>query len=141
MNREKESKTLDNNEFRQKVLVCITPQSNSHRLINFGNEKAIELKGELHILHVEKGDNLLINKNFASILDKLFAYGSELGGMVHAICEQDVISAIYNFIKQEKITCVVLGERIDNENAYQKNILEELELMLPYVRIEMLTRE
>ncbi len=38
----------------EKVLVCITIQKNSKRLIRKGAEIANNIGGELHILHVEK---------------------------------------------------------------------------------------
>ena len=39
----------------ERVLVCITSQANSERLIDMAAETADMLNGELHILHVQRG--------------------------------------------------------------------------------------
>lgn len=99
-----------NTEFREKVLVCITAQSNSHRLINQGAEIADKYNGELHILHVLKGDNVFNNEQTLHLLQQLFVYGSEKGAMVHAYCDENVSDNIAAFVKNEKITKLILGE-------------------------------
>lgn len=97
-------------EFGEKVLVCITAQSNSRRLINKGAEVADKYNGELHILHVLKGDNVFNNEQTLHLLQQLFIYGSEKGAMVHAYCDENVSDNIAVFVKNERITKLILGE-------------------------------
>ena len=121
--------------FREKVLVCITAQSNSRRLIDAGAEVASKCSGELHILHVQKGENVFNNSETLHLLQQLFLYGSEKGGMIHAFCEEDIAGSIAHFVKEEKITRLVLGElpeamrkqleKSHRENQFQK-ILDSL---------------
>ena len=44
------------------------------------------------------------------MLDRLFEYGSEKGGMVHMLCSDDVASSIGSFIEEYGINKIVLGE-------------------------------
>lgn len=94
----------------ERVLVCITAQSNSKRLINKGAEVADLNNGELHILHVEKGNNIFDNEDAPRLLQELFHYGSEKGGMVHAYCDDNIPESIARFVENENITKIVLGE-------------------------------
>lgn len=114
----------------EKVLVCITAQSNSKRLINKGAEIADEINGELHILHVQKGNNIFNNSDAPMLLQQLFQYGSEKGGMIHAYCDDNIPESIANFIAKEKVTKLILGEppkmqgglKKRNENQFHKII-------------------
>lgn len=94
----------------EKVLVCITAQSNSRRLICIAAKTADEVNGELHVLHVEKGNNIFQNENSPKLLEELFAFATEQGGMVHVYCDDNIPQSIADFIAREKITRLVLGE-------------------------------
>ncbi|GMQ57706.1 hypothetical protein AN1V17_21010 [Vallitalea sediminicola] len=94
----------------EKILVCITIQKNSKRLIRKGAEIANEISGELHILHVEKGMSIFKNEESIELLEELFEYGKQLGGEVHFLSGKDVPNKIVDFIKGMQITRLVLGE-------------------------------
>ncbi|NLP46307.1 MAG: universal stress protein [Epulopiscium sp.] len=93
-----------------KVLVCITIQENSRRLIRKGAQVAAERGGQLHILHVEKGDNIFHQDNAPQLVQELFTYASELGGEVHVVCDEHIPERIAQFIREEEIQILVLGE-------------------------------
>ena len=93
-----------------KVVACITAQYNSERLIDTAAEVADKFNAELHILHVNKGSSSFINEGTPAMLDRLFEYGSEKGGMVHMLCSDDVASSIGGFIEEYGINKIVLGE-------------------------------
>jgi len=112
-----------------KVLVCITPQANGKRLIDKGHEISLHISAELHILHVEQNNSVFYTDESAQMLDNLFRYGSERGGVVHAVCAQDPFAAIKRFIKDEGITDVVLGESPDKSSC----ISERLYTVMPHV--------
>lgn len=97
-------------ENQEKVLVCITIQGNSRRLIEKGSKIARESNAQLHILHVEKGMSIFQNPEAAMLLEDLFKYGKELGGEVHFVSDQDVAGRIVSFIRDMEVTRVVLGE-------------------------------
>lgn len=124
----------------EKILVCITPQSNSRRLIDHAYHLSERCAGELHILHVEKGDHIFVRSDSSEILQGLFDYGSELGGVVHAICGEDIPLAIQTFVKEQKISHIVLGEPPEDAPHTSGSIIESLYQRMPYLKIEILKR-
>lgn len=129
----------------EKVLVCITPQSNSRRLINKGYEVSKGLNGELHILHVEEGNSLFKSEETARLLQTLFDYGSQLGGYVHALCDDNIPGTIKIFALEKEITKIVVGERPDNcnlipEDFRKENILGKILNTITNVEIIILER-
>jgi len=119
------------NEDVLKVLVCITAQSNSKRLIDMAAGKADELNAELHILNVQKGTSIFNDKDMPARLQELFSYGTEKNGMIHAYCDEDIPGIIGSFIKNEKITHIILGSPPSNlsinnkkENQFNNIILQ-----------------
>lgn len=119
---------------QEKIVVCITPQSNSKRLIDKGTQIARECNGQLHILHVQKGDNIFHNQETLKWLQHLFVYGNAVGGMVHALCDDHIAKCISRFVVEEGITKVVLGElpkHVRKQNKKQQNHLCEILENLP----------
>ena len=128
---------------KEKVLVCITIQHNSKRLIKKGYEMAREINGELHILHIAKGDSIFTEAKNGSLLDGLFKYASQLGGEVHFECSNDVTQYIASFINDHHITCLVLGETLRNslQKLFSKTIESSLESRISNLRIVVLERD
>ena len=124
---------------KEKIAVCITAQTSSQKLIDYGAEVAQQYNGSLHILHVQKGDSIFQNGQTLKLLTKLLAYGDRCGGMIHVLCDQDVPKCISEFVKQEGITKVIMGEipnkvaKVQQETQFQKIIA-----MLPQ-QVEVIT--
>ena len=93
-----------------KILVCMTIQQNSKRLIRRGYEFAKENNGELHIIHIRKGETIFETPDSSLLFEELFVYGSELGGQVHFLCSTDIPNTIHEFITQNAITHLVIGK-------------------------------
>ena len=116
-------------EGTNKVLVCITAQSNSKRLMDCGHNIALKCEGELHILHVLKGDSVFNNPDTPVLLQELFDYGSRVGGMIHAYCDENVPKSIGSVVKNEKMTTIILGEpprEMKKPETHFKNIVKEM---------------
>lgn len=128
---------------KQKILTCITVQQNSRRLIKKGAELATQVGGELHILHVEQGNSILSKNDAGELLQELFDYASELGGEVHVVCDDNVPDRIVNFIKENNITELVLGETMRNKihRLLTKDIENYITSTTPEVEIMVLERE
>lgn len=124
-----------------KVLVCITPQANGKRLIKKANEKVLDLKGELHILHVVKGNNIFLTEESPKLLEELYGFGAELGGVLHGICGEDIPKTILKFIIDEKITHVVVGTPPQNTNVKSEDVYVTLKSELPELDILVLEPE
>lgn len=93
-----------------KILVCITVQENSRRLIHKGYELANNLNGSLHILHIQKGQSVLSHPNDGNLLQELFSFGSQLGGEVYFLCSENILESIGTFVKDNHITHLVIGQ-------------------------------
>lgn len=122
----------DKNINKEKVLVCITAQSNSTRLIDKGVEIADKIDGELHIIHVLKGNNVFKNPETMNLMQKLFIYGGGHGGVIHAFCNDNISGSIINFVKNEKITKIILGEppNIPEKNKKSKKSENQFNLII-----------
>ncbi len=121
----------------KKVLVCITPQTNSKRLIIKGSELAKSIEGSLHILHVEKGDSIFHNEESAELLQELFNFGSELGGIVHAVCGDNVPKTLKRFINNNKITHIILGATLESKDE----VNTKMRKLMPKLSVTILERE
>jgi len=126
----------------EKILVCITVQANSKRLIKKGAEIAKKKQGQLHILHVQKGNNIFINSDASELLQQLYGYASELGGETHAICGEDVCEAIVNFAKDIGITTMVLGQRPEHIKVdIENDIIFKIKSLIPEIEVVILERK
>lgn len=125
----------------EKVLVCITIQENSRRLISEGAGIASKLMAPLNILHVRKGETIFDNPESTALLEDLFDYGSELGGEVHFSCGNDTTQMIKEFIIDNHITHLVLGVAPRLELDHKESVCEQLIANLPLINISVLSRE
>lgn len=127
---------------KEKVLVCITIQENSRRLISQGFSITEETNAPLHILHIRKGETIFDNPESSNLLEDLFDYGSQLGGEIHFLCSNDIPKTIIDFIIDNKITHLVIGEAptdssIDNALGIYAQLFSKLE----DIKISVLSRE
>ncbi len=93
----------------EKILVLVTAQKTFLRLIEQGAAVAQECGGELHILHVQKGDSIFDGGEILNLLQNLVDFGSKMDGVVHIYCENDIAACIGRFVREEGMTQVVMG--------------------------------
>lgn len=124
----------------RKILVCITPQSNSTRLIDRGLEEAKRVNGELHILHVEKGCSVFNTEDTPRLLQSLFCYASERNGVVHGLCGEDVQAVVTKFITEQQMTDVVFGAPLSGVYENLSGMFAYIQERLPQVNIIILER-
>lgn len=94
----------------EKILVLVTAQKSSLRLIEYGFAMAHSCGGELHILHVQKGNSVFESNDTLKLLQNLVDYGCRRGGIIHLACEEDVAAYIGDFAEREGMTQVILGQ-------------------------------
>ena len=127
---------------KNKVLVCITIQENSRRLITEGHNKAQSLDAPLHLLHIRKGDTVFDNADSSNLLEDLFAFGGELGGEVHFLCSNHIPNTITEFITNNKITHLIMGAAPTTAHLTEdENIYTTLKNKLNNIEITVLNRE
>lgn len=122
-----------------KVLVCITIQENSKRLMQQGSELSSSLDGELHILHIRQGDSIFEMPNSSGLFEELFVYGSELGGQVHFLCSSNITNTISGFIQDNAITHLIIG-KAPTESGTTPNVATELEDILEHIKVITIDR-
>lgn len=111
---------------QEKVLVGITIQQNSRRLISEGYALAKELDAPLHILHIRKGETIFDHPESSQLLAELFAYGGELGGEVHFLCSNHVSKTFTDFVKSNHFTHLVIGEPPKDANNGAPTVFDKL---------------
>ncbi|QEH66922.1 hypothetical protein [Cellulosilyticum sp. WCF-2] len=125
-----------------KVLVGITIQENSRRLIAEGFNLSQSIDAPLHILHIRKGETIFDRPESSELLSDLFAYGGELGGEVHFLCSNNIPETITSFIKENDITHLVIGETPNgNSISPGSSVYEQLKSQIGDIEIVVLPRE
>lgn len=125
-----------------KVLVGITIQENSRRLIAEGLNLSQSIDAPLHILHIRKGETIFDRPESSELLSDLFAYGGELGGEVHFLCSNNIPETITSFIKENNITHLVIGETPNgNTISPGSSVYEQLKSQIGDIEIVVLPRE
>jgi K+-sensing histidine kinase KdpD len=114
------------------------------KLIDYGRGLAERKRGELHILHIENGSSVFRSGETAGLLQDLFGYAAGFGGIIHAVCADDVLPAFKRTARENYITDIVLGETPEPLNAFaegaQLSFAERLQKSLPNVSIHIVSR-
>lgn len=124
-----------------KILVCITIQENSKRLMKKGYDLANSTDGELHIIHIRRGETIFETPESSHLFEELFIYGSELGGQVHFLCSTDIPHTISDFITQNAITHLVIGKPPTCTNEMASNVFEKLVKLPKPIELCVLDRQ
>ncbi len=116
---------------RKKICVLITVQESAKRLIDQGLSEAAASGGELHLLHVQKGRDLLRNKETIRLLWSLMEYGGRCGAEIHILCAENTADTIGDFVSLQKIDTVVMGEPSGRRSANGETEFSSILLALP----------
>ncbi len=131
-----------NSEKKEKVLVLVTAQRNALRLIDYGFSMALANDGELHILHVQKGNSVFDGTDTLKRLQELIDYGSRLGACIHVQCDNDVAGYVGSFVEKEEMTRVILGEGPTAKREKDHSEWERIIDAIPEeVRLHVVARE
>ena len=86
---------------KENILVLVTAGKESKRFMELAKDAAKAGNGDLYILHVAQGENILESGEMYE-MQRLADYGCRLGGQVCLCCEQDVAAYISRFAKDKK---------------------------------------
>ena len=92
---------------KENILVLVTAGKESKRFMELAKDAAKAGNGDLYILHVAQGENILESGEMYE-MQRLADYGCRLGGQVCLCCEQDVAAYISRFAREKDITGVLL---------------------------------
>ena len=111
----------------ESVLVCVTAQPTSHRLIQKAAEIAREQSLPLLVLAVlGSGPNLLELPHVAATLDALYARASHVGAEMTIITDKDPQKAISGFVTKRSVGHLVMGQGNGSPNSLQNRLKREL---------------
>ena len=109
------------------VLVCVTAQPTSHRLIQRAAQIAQAAGQPLLVLAVlGSGPNLLQLPHVAATLDALYARAGGVGAEMTIITDNDPQKAIAGFVRKRSVSCLVMGQGNGSPNSLQNRLMREL---------------
>ena len=109
------------------VLVCVTGQQSSRRLIHRGAEIARECGASLLVLAVSgSGYNLLENPSVSQALNDLYALSGEVGAEMTMLSDQDPHRAICQFARARGVRRVFVGERLPGDSRFVTQLMRSL---------------
>lgn len=109
------------------VLVCVTGQQSSQRLIHRGAALAREHGAELLVLSVSgSGVNLLSNPEVSQALNDLYRLSGEVGAEMTMLHHHDAHRAICDFARVRGVTRLVLGEGKPGASAFIPHLMRSL---------------
>ena len=116
---------------KENILVLVTAGKESKRFMELAKDAAKAGNGDLYILHVAQGENILESGEMYE-MQRLADYGCRLGGQVCLCCEQDVAAYISRFAREKDITDVLLEPPVKKEKkSIWKELLERIAALLP----------
>ncbi len=114
------------------VMVCVTQQKNCERLIMAGYEKIMNEKDQLFVINVvSENDSFLQSYNDGEALEYLFRISRDAGADLTVIRAKDVIGAMGEFAKKNKITHVVLGASPHGGGVDEHPVAKRLKEIVP----------
>ena len=112
------------------VLVCVTQQKTSEKLIQKGVELSKEEGSCLNVIHVvNENDKLLYGLSDGDALEYLFEITKEIGANLVVKRSKDVIKTIVDYAEEINCTHIVLGSSKNSSN----NFVAKLKKKLPNV--------
>ncbi|PYE56248.1 two-component system sensor histidine kinase KdpD [Deinococcus yavapaiensis KR-236] len=93
---------------RERILVAISAEPESGRLIRRGGRIASRFNGDLHIVYVETGK---LGRDESKLLEAFKASTEDLGGTFHTLKNRGGVGrTLVQFVREHHVTQVVLGE-------------------------------
>jgi two-component system sensor histidine kinase KdpD len=93
---------------QERILVCVTPRSNAHAMLESGARAAQRFHGQLITLYVKQND---LSREAEETLNENLEYARKLGAEVHVVesSGNDPVSEIIRFARDQRITQVFIG--------------------------------
>lgn len=109
------------------ILVCVTGQRSSARLIHRGAELARAHDARLLVLSVSgSGMNLLEKPDVAAALDELYRLSGEVGAEMTMLYAADAHRAICDFAKARGVTRIVLGAGAPGASPFVNQLMRAM---------------
>ena len=122
----------------ERVLVLISSNPDSARLVRIGSKLAGRLNSNLYVLHINlKSRKKNKSENYDKSLSKNISIAENLGAVVFSFQADDVVSGVVYFVKSNNISHIVIGATNEKKKFFggffKKNIVNSLIDSLPDV--------
>lgn len=116
------------------IMVCVTKQKTSERLILKGQE-LIEYKNDnLYVIHVvNERARFLEHDDEGEALEYLFQVSKNVGANLTVLRSKNILRAMIDFAKNNQITHIVIGATPDDDAGPEQNFSLLLKRALPDV--------
>ena len=109
----------------ERILVCVTPRSNSAEMLESGCRNAERFHGQLYVIYVQQP---MLSQGDRFILQQNLDYAHQLGAQVEILSGLDAVDAILKFAHQKGITQIFIGHSM-REGGWRRlwsNLVERL---------------
>ena len=122
----------------ERVLVLISSNPDSARLVRIGSKLVGRLNSNLYVLHINlKNRKKNKSENYDKSLSKNISIAENLGAVVFSFQADDVVSGVVYFVKSNNISHIVIGATNEKKKFFggffKKNIVNSLIDSLPDV--------
>jgi len=90
----------------ERILVCLTPQSNGEAMISSGKRNRERFHGELHVVYVRQPR---LSSADRTRMQRLLEMARAAGAVVHTLPGDDPVATILDYARQNKITQIFVG--------------------------------
>ena len=94
----------------ERLLVCVSPNSSSARLINAAKSKATSLHAEWFAVYVEQPEMAMLSDAARSRAADSLRLADDLGGEAVTLTGRNVAEEIAEFARQRKVTRIIVGK-------------------------------
>ena len=122
----------------ERVLVLISSNPDSARLVRIGSKLAGRLNSNLYVLHINlKNRKKNMSENYDKSLSKTISIAENLGAVVFSFQADDIVSGVVDFVKSNNISHLVIGATNEKKKFFggffKKSIVNSLINSLPDV--------
>lgn len=97
---------------KSRIMVCITPQKSSRRLVERGAQRAKETNGEFCVVYVNKNSDISQDLKENEVLLELFDMAQKLGGRVSILVGKKISKTLAEFARENNITEIIVGKSL-----------------------------
>jgi two-component system sensor histidine kinase KdpD len=102
---------------QERILVCVSPRSNTAHMLESARRNADRFQGELHVAYVQERS---LSDQDRAILERNLDYARELGAQVDMLSGFDTADAILKFAREKGITQIFVGH--STRHGMQKRV-------------------
>ena len=99
----------------ERILVCLTAQSDAAAMLESGRRNADRFQGEFYVVYMREGT---LSKEGRAAIELNVQHARRLGADVHALQGRDPVEAILNFSQERGITQIFIGRGFAASGAW-----------------------